>query len=81
MEGAFLGKNMDSTIGSFAKQHNLTHFEITIDFTQIEQNIIVMDNSHAIEFITLGTENILKLDDLEVLAMATNKQRECMHLL
>jgi hypothetical protein len=40
-----------------------------------------MDNSHAIEFITLGTENILKLDDLEVLAMATNKQRECMHLL
>ncbi len=56
-------------------------FEITTDFAQIEQNIIVMDNYHAIEFVILGTKNILKLDNLEFLAMATNKERECKHFL
>jgi hypothetical protein len=40
-----------------------------------------VDNAHAIESITLGTEDILKLDDLEVMAMATNKRRKCRHLL
>jgi len=40
-----------------------------------------VDNAHAIKSITLGSKNILKLDDLEVMAMARNKQRECMCLL
>jgi hypothetical protein len=52
-----------------------------MDFTQIEPNIIVVDNTHTIEYVTLGTKDILKLDDLKVMAMATNKQRACMCLL
>lgn len=52
-----------------------------MDFTHIDPNITIVDNAHAIEYVTLGTEDILKLDDLEVMAMATNKQRERRHLL
>jgi hypothetical protein len=56
-------------------------FEITMDFTQIEPNITIVDNTHAIEYVALGTEDILKLDDLEVMVMATNKQTKCRRLL
>jgi len=40
-----------------------------------------VDNTHAIESITLGTEDILKLNNLEVMTMAINKERECKHLI
>jgi hypothetical protein len=55
-------------------------FEITMDFAQIELNITVQDNAHAIEYVTLGIKDILKLDDLEIMAMATNKEGECKQL-
>jgi hypothetical protein len=45
-----------------------------MNFAQIELNITVVDNAHTIESVALGTENILKLDNLEVMAMATNKE-------
>ncbi len=45
-----------------------------MSFAQIELNISVVDDAHTIESIALGTENILKLDNLEVMAMATNKE-------
>jgi hypothetical protein len=45
-----------------------------MDFAQIEPNITVVDNAHAIEFVVLGTEDILQLDNLEIMAMATNKK-------
>jgi hypothetical protein len=54
--------------------------EITIDFTQIELNITVVDNAHAGESIMLGIDDILKLDNLEVMVMATNKEGECKRL-
>jgi hypothetical protein len=44
-----------------------------MDFTQIEPNITIVDNAHTIEYVALGIEDILKLDDLEVMAMAINK--------
>jgi hypothetical protein len=44
-----------------------------VDFTQIEPNVTVVDNAHTIESIALGTEDILKFDNLEVMVMATNK--------
>jgi len=51
-----------------------------MDFAQIEPNIIVVDNAHAIKSVVLGTEDILQLDDLEVMAMATNKEGGHKHL-
>jgi hypothetical protein len=81
MEVAFPKENMQFVLGSFIEQHSLAPFEITTNFTQIELNITIVDNAHAIKSITLGSKNILKLDGLEVMAMARNKQRECMHLL
>ncbi len=48
--------------------------KITMNFAQIELNITVVDNAHTIESIALRIENILKLDNLEVMAMATNNE-------
>jgi len=76
MERALPEENTQSTTRSFVEQHNSTPFEIIVDFAQIEPNITIVDNAHTIESITLGIEDILKLDDLEVMAMATNKERE-----
>jgi hypothetical protein len=45
-----------------------------MNFAQIEFNVTIVDNAHTIESIALGTENIMKLDNLEVMAMATNKK-------
>jgi hypothetical protein len=81
VEGALLEKNTQSTTRSFVEQHNSTPSEIIVDFTQIEPNIIIVDNAHTIESIALGIKDILKLDDHEVMAMATNKQRKHSHLL
>jgi hypothetical protein len=72
---------MQSIVGSFVEQHGSTPSKIIVDFAQIEPNIIVVDNTHAIEPVTLGTEDILKLNNLEVMTMAINKERECKHLL
>jgi hypothetical protein len=80
MEGVLPRENMQSAVGSFVEQHSSTPSKITANFTQIELNITAVDNAHAIESITLGTEDILKLDDLEVMGMATNKQTKCRHL-
>jgi hypothetical protein len=55
--------------------------EITMDFTQIEPNITIVDIAHAIEYVALGIENILKFDDVEIMVMATNKEGERMCLL
>jgi hypothetical protein len=74
MEGALPEKNTQSIVGSFAKQHNLAPSDITTNFSQIEPNITIVDNTHAIESVTLGTKDILELDELEVVAMATNKE-------
>ncbi len=81
MEVVFPKENMKFVLGSFIEQHNLAPFKITTNFTQIELNITIVDNAHAIKSITSGSKNILKLDDLEVMAMARNKQRKCMRLL
>jgi hypothetical protein len=35
-----------------------------------------VDNTHTIESIALETKDILKLDDLEIMVMATNKEGE-----
>jgi hypothetical protein len=74
MEGAHLEENTQFVAVSFVEQHNLAPSETTIDFAQIEPNITIVDNTHAIESVTLGIKNILKLDDLEVVVMATNKE-------
>ncbi len=73
MEGAFPRENMQFATWSFVEQYNSTPFKITMDFTQIEPNITIVDNAHTIEYVALGIEDILKLDDLEVMAMAINK--------
>ncbi len=52
-----------------------------MNFAQIELNISVVDNAHTIESVALGIENILKLDNLGVMAMATNKEGKCKILL
>jgi hypothetical protein len=66
---------------SFIEQYNSAFFEITMDFAQIELNIIIQNNAHAIEYVALGIKDILKLDDLEIMVMATNKKGEHKHLL
>jgi hypothetical protein len=47
-----------------------------MDFTQIEPNITIVDNAHAIEYVTLEIEDILKFNDLEIMVMVTNKEGE-----
>jgi len=79
MEGTFPRENTQSRIGSFVEQRNSTPSKIIADFSQIELNITIVDNAHAIESNELGIEDILKLNDLEVMAMAT--KGEHMHLL
>ncbi len=81
MEELFPKENTQSTVRRLVEQYNSTPFEITMDFTQIELNITVVDYTHAIEYVALGTKDILKLDDLEVMVMAKNKQKVRMHLL
>jgi GTPase len=80
MEGDIPGENTQFAIGSFVEQHSSVPSEITIDFTQIELNITVVDKAHAGESIMLGIDDILKLDNLEVMVMATNKEGECKRL-
>jgi hypothetical protein len=72
---------MQSITGSFVEQHNSMLSKIIVNFAQIELNIIIVGNAHTIEFVTLGTEDILMLNDLEVMVMATNKKGECKCLL
>jgi hypothetical protein len=74
MEGALPEKNTQSVVGSFAKQHNSMPSEITTNFSPIEPNITIVDNTHAIESVALGAKNNLKLDKLQVMAMATKKK-------
>ncbi len=61
---------------SFVEQHSLAPSEITTDFAQIEPNITIVDNAHAIAYVMLGIENYLQRDNLKVMAMAKNKKRE-----
>ncbi len=77
----FLRENTQFVARSFVEQHSLTPSNIITNFAQIEPNITVVDNTHTITFVTLGIKDILKLDDLEVMAMAINKEGERMHLL
>jgi hypothetical protein len=74
MEGALFEKNTQSTTKSFVEQHSLVIFEISADFTQIELNIIILDNTHSIKFVALGTNDILKLNNFKVMVpISTNK--------
>ncbi len=66
MEGALPEETTQSVAKSFVEQHRLVPSEIIANFAQIELNITVVNNAHTIESITLGTKDILKLDDLEV---------------
>jgi hypothetical protein len=76
MEGAHPEENTQFVARSFVEQHSLAPSETTVDFAQIEPNITIVDNTHAIETVTLGIENIFKLHNLEVMVMATNKEGE-----
>jgi hypothetical protein len=68
--------SLQSIVRSFVEQHSLVPSEITTNFAQIEPNITVVDNTHAIESVVLGTKDILQLDNLEVMVMAKNKKGE-----
>jgi hypothetical protein len=68
---------MQSIIRSFVEQHNSMPSKITVNFAQIESNITIVGNTHTIESVALGTEDILMLDNLEVMTMTTNKKGEC----
>ncbi len=76
MEETLPKENTQSIVISFIEQHNLVPSKIIANFAQIELNITVVDNAHAIEYVALGTKDILKLDNLEVMTMATNKEGE-----
>jgi len=81
MEGTLPKENTQFVVISFIEQHNLVPSKIIAKFAQIEPNIIVVDNTHAIKSVALGTKDILKLDNLEVMTMGTNKKGERMHWL
>ncbi len=76
MEETLPKENTQSIVISFIEQHNLVPSKIIANSAQIEPIITVEDNAHAIESIALGTKDILKLDDLEVMTMGTNKEGE-----
>jgi len=78
---AKVGLRHNLQLEALLNNKNSTPSEIIVDFTQIESNITIVDNAHTIESVTLGIEDNLKLDGLEIMAMAINKHRKHKRLL